>query len=53
MGLNVWNIALEAKYIIRLEHGKENMSITCKSHISKLLHHQSVVAKFNFSKFHL
>jgi hypothetical protein len=39
MGLNVWNIALEAKYIISLKHGKENMSITCKSHASKLLHH--------------
>jgi len=36
-----------------LEHGKEDMSITCKSHVSKLLHHQFVVAKFCFSEFHL
>jgi hypothetical protein len=39
MGLNVWNIALEANYIISLEHGKEDMSIICKSHALKLLHH--------------
>jgi hypothetical protein len=53
MGLNVWNIDFEAKYIISLEHGKENMSITCKSHASKKFHHQFVVAKFCFSRFHL
>jgi len=28
MGLNVWNNALEAKYKISLEHGKEDMSIS-------------------------
>jgi hypothetical protein len=39
MGLNVWNIALEAKYKIRLELGKEDMSFTCKSFISELPHH--------------
>ncbi len=49
----MWNIALEAKYIITLEHGKEDMSIAYKSHVSKLLHHQYVVAKFRCSRFHL
>jgi hypothetical protein len=39
MGLNLWNIALETKYKISLEHGKEDMFITCKSLDSKLLHH--------------
>jgi hypothetical protein len=39
MGLNVWNLALEAKYRIRLKHGKEDMSFTCKSLVSKLPHH--------------
>ncbi len=38
MGLNVWNIALEAKYKISLEHGKENMSINYKSRALKLPH---------------
>ncbi len=52
MGLNVWNVAFEAKYKIRLELGKEDMSFTCKSFTSKLLHHQSVVAKSYFSRFH-
>jgi hypothetical protein len=52
MGLNLWNIALEAKYKISLEHGKEYMSITCKPPASKLPHHQSVVANFIFSRFH-
>ncbi len=33
MGLNEWNIALETKYKIRLEHGKEDMSFTYKSFI--------------------
>jgi hypothetical protein len=39
MGLNVWNIALEANYKIRLEHGEEDMSFTYKSFVSKLFHH--------------
>jgi hypothetical protein len=52
MGLNLWNIALEAKYKIILEHGKEDMSITCRPLASKLPHHQSVVAKKKFPRFH-
>ncbi len=52
MGLNVWNIALETKYRISLENGKEDMSITCKSSISKLFYHKSIVAKSSFSGFH-
>jgi hypothetical protein len=39
MGLNVWNIVLEAKYKIRLELGKEDMSFTCKSLTLELPHH--------------
>jgi len=39
MGLNVWNIALEAKYRIKLEHGKEDMSFTYKSLVLEFLHH--------------
>jgi hypothetical protein len=39
MGSNVWNIDLEDKYTIILEHGNEDISITCKSHASKLPHH--------------
>jgi hypothetical protein len=39
MGLNVWNIALETKYKISLEDGKEYMSITYKSCASKFFHH--------------
>jgi hypothetical protein len=39
MGLNVWNIVFETKYKISLEDGKEDMSITYKSCISKLFHH--------------
>jgi hypothetical protein len=38
MELNLWNIALEAKYKISLEHGKEDMSIACKSLTAKLPH---------------
>ncbi len=53
MGLNVWNIVLEAKYKIRLEHGKEDTCFTYKSLTSKLPHHQFVVAKSCFSGFHL
>ncbi len=53
MGLNVWNIALEAKYKIKLEHGKVDMSFTYKSFTSELSHRQFVVAKFCFSVFHL
>jgi hypothetical protein len=52
MGLNVWNIALETKYKICLKDGKEDMSITYKSCTLKLLHHQFVVAKSFFSRFH-
>jgi hypothetical protein len=51
-GLNVWNIALQKKYKIKLEHGKENMSFTYKLFVSKLPHHQFVVAKSCFSRFH-
>jgi hypothetical protein len=57
MGLNVWNNGFEPKYIINLEygnvcwHGKEDMSITYKSHASKIPHHQSIVAKSCFSWF--
>ncbi len=51
--LNVWNIALETKYKISLEDGKEDMSITCKSRASKLPYHKSIVAKSCFSGFHL
>jgi hypothetical protein len=40
MGLNLWNIALE------------DMSITCRPLASKLPHHQSVVAKKKFPRFH-
>jgi hypothetical protein len=47
-GLNVWNIVLQEKYKIRLEHGKEGMSFTYKSFTSKLLHHQSIVASLVF-----
>jgi hypothetical protein len=39
MGLNVWNIVLEAKYKISLECGKEDMSIIYKSCTLELLHH--------------
>jgi hypothetical protein len=52
MELNLWNIALEAKYKISLEHGKEDMCFTCKSLTSKLPHCQSIVANSCFSKFH-
>jgi hypothetical protein len=38
-GVKCVEYCLEAKYKIILEHGKENMSITCKSHVSNLLHH--------------
>jgi hypothetical protein len=51
MGLNEWNIPLESKYIIRLEDGKEHISFTCKSLNSGLPHHQSIIAKFYFSRF--
>jgi hypothetical protein len=53
MELNVWNIALETKYKISLEDGKEDMSITWKSCASKLPYHKSIVAKSCFSRFHL
>jgi len=53
MELNVWNIALETKYKISLEDGKEDISIICKSHASKLPYHKSIVAKSCFSRFHL
>ncbi len=49
----MWNIALEAKYKIKLEHGKVDMSFTYKSFTSELSHHQFVVAKSCFSIFHL
>jgi hypothetical protein len=39
MGSNVWNIDPKDKYTIILEHGNEDISITCKSRTSKLLHH--------------
>jgi hypothetical protein len=48
----MWNIVLEAKYKTSLEHGKEDMSITCKSPASKLPHHHFVVANSCFSRFH-
>jgi hypothetical protein len=35
----VVHIALETMYKISLEHGKEDMSITCKSCASKLPHY--------------
>jgi hypothetical protein len=38
MGLNLQNIVFEAKYKINLECGKEDMSISCKSHVLELLH---------------
>jgi hypothetical protein len=39
MGLNLWNIALEAKYKIKLEYGKDDMSFRCKALILELPHH--------------
>jgi hypothetical protein len=39
MGSNVWNIVFEAKYIIRLELGKEDMCYTFKSLTLELPHH--------------
>jgi hypothetical protein len=51
-GLNVWNIVLQTKYRIRLEHGKEGMSFTYKSLASKLPHHHFIVTKSFFSRFH-
>jgi len=52
MGLNLWNITFETNYKIRLEHKNEDMSFTCKSFVSKLPHHQSIVANSCFSGFH-
>jgi hypothetical protein len=52
MGLNLWNIVLETNYRIKLEHKNEDMSFTCKSFVSELLHHQSIIANSCLSGFH-